>query len=478
MIRAVIFDLDGVLVDAVQWHFKAFQRAASLFGYHVSEAEHHALYNGLPTSVKLSLLTQRQKFPSSLHGFVHEMKQIYTQEYIAEFCKPQPATTDMLRGLKAAGYLLGLASNSVRSTVELMLKQMEIYDLFDVILSHQNVTAPKPNPEIYQKACAALGVTAEQALIIEDSLPGIQSALQTTPNVAIVTGPDEVTSEFVWQQIRRIDHPGSSSLNTSGAIEVVIPMAGQGKRFADAGYVKPKPLIEVLGKPMIQWVVENFRSQRYPMRFTFICNSQQLEAFGLKAFLNQIAPGCCVVSVPSVTHGSVCTLMTAKGEVNPTSPLIIANSDQWVDADIDAFIDRALAKKLDGQILTFQATDPKWSYAKVDCNDRLVEVAEKKTISEHATVGIYYFRLASDFFDGAEEMIRQDVRVNGEFYTCPVYNQLLLQKKHVSIFEIESTKMHGLGTPEDLDQFLIWKAPSLGKFRQESLFPHQGPLKA
>jgi HAD superfamily hydrolase (TIGR01509 family) len=176
MIKAILFDLDGVLVDAVDWHYIALNRALSLFGYEIKPNEHHSIYNGLPTAVKLDLLTQRNEFPKSLHSFVNQMKQIYTHQVIATSCTPDVKLTSLLRHLKDQGYLLAVASNSIRSTVEMMLKKKAIFDLFDVVLSNEDVVKPKPDPEIYQKCLKMLGVTRDECMIVEDSLPGIQAA--------------------------------------------------------------------------------------------------------------------------------------------------------------------------------------------------------------------------------------------------------------------------------------------------------------
>lgn len=208
---------------------------------------------------------------------------------------------------------------------------------------------------------------------------------------------------------------------------------------------------------MIQWVVENVRPKNVPSHFTFICNERHLIDYELDKFLNSIAPHCSIVSVPGVTQGAACTILLAKEHISVTRPLIIANSDQWIETDIDDFISKAQEKDTDGAIMTFPASEKKWSYAKTDAEGRVVQVAEKDPISEHATVGIYYFKHGEDFVEGCQDMIRKDIRTNGEFYVCPVYNQLIESRKNIAIHEIERDKMHGLGTPEDLSTFLAWK---------------------
>lgn len=466
MIRGVIFDLDGVLVDAVEWHYLALNRALSLFGYEIKEREHQSIYNGLPTSVKLDLLTQRKGFPKSLHGFANKMKQRYTHQIIATSCFPSTQLSTLLRQLRAEGYVLAVASNSIRSTVELMLEKMAIREHFDIVLSNEDVRKPKPDPEIYQRCLELLHLTPEDVIIVEDSIPGIQAARQVSPNVVIVTGPEEVTSDLIQKAIvtcnERTD-PQRSALKLpkdareEKSVEIVIPMAGLGQRFSAAGYQKPKPLIDVLDKPMIQWVVENIKPQNYPSHFTFICNREHLADYSLERYLSTIAPGCTVIAAPGITEGAACTILLAKEKIANSRPLIIANSDQWVDHDIDKFLQLAFQQNAEGLIMTFPATEKKWSYAKTDAAGRVIQVAEKDPISEHATVGIYFFKQGEDFVESAESMIRKDIRTNGEFYVCPVYNQLIESNKNIYIQEIGRDKMHGLGTPEDLDLFLNWK---------------------
>ena len=229
-------------------------------------------------------------------------------------------------------------------------------------------------------------------------------------------------------------------------------MAGLGTRFQAAGYVKPKPFIDVFERPMIQWVIENVSPSTANPHFTFICNETQLRENGIEKDLKNLSPDSSIVTVPATTEGAACTALLAMDSINPEAPLLIANSDQWVDTSIDQFL--AKTEGCDGLIMTFPASDKKWSYAKVNAKGLVTEVAEKNPISSHATVGIYYFRKAKFFFEAAQSMIRKNIRVNNEFYVCPVYNELIQQGKRIEICEIPETAMYGLGTPEDLQSFL------------------------
>jgi len=158
--------------------------------------------------------------------------------------------------------------------------------------------------------------------------------------------------------------------------------------------------------------------------------------------------------VDGVTEGAACTTLLAKELINNSEALLIANSDQYLDWDSNQFMYSMTADDIDGGILTFPSTHPKWSYAEIDTNGLVVEVAEKIPISDHATVGVYYFKRGADYVTAAEQMIKKNIRTNGEFYVCPAYNECILNKEKIKIHEISESQMWGLGTPEDLDYFL------------------------
>ncbi len=236
-------------------------------------------------------------------------------------------------------------------------------------------------------------------------------------------------------------------------LNIVVPMAGLGSRFKDKGFTFPKALIEIRNKPMIQVVVDNLRPD-CDHRFIFICQKEHYTKYSLDSLLNLISPNCVIITIESVTAGAACTVLLAKDYIDNDSELLIANSDQYVDMNINDFIATARRSNADGYILTFNSTHPKWSFVRKDNNGNVIEVAEKKPISNEATVGVYYFKKGSDFVKGVEEMIFDDLRVNNEFYVCPVYNQLILSGKIIKTYLIPFEKMYGLGTPEDLAEFL------------------------
>lgn len=234
-------------------------------------------------------------------------------------------------------------------------------------------------------------------------------------------------------------------------IRIVMPMAGEGKRFAERGYTFPKPLVEIHGKPMVEIVVNNVRP-REAHQFVFICREDHLRRFALSEVLELIAPDAKTVMLRDPTSGALCTILLAAEHLDNEDELLIVNADQYIEATIDEFLDAARRGAWDGYIMTFPSTHPKWSYAKVE-GDQVVAVAEKRPISHHATVGIYYFKRGKDFVAAAERMLMKHATVSGEFYVCPVYNELVLMGKRIGIYPILREQMHSLGTPEDVEQF-------------------------
>jgi dTDP-glucose pyrophosphorylase len=237
-------------------------------------------------------------------------------------------------------------------------------------------------------------------------------------------------------------------------LNIVIPMAGAGSRFVQAGYVKPKPFIEVCGKMMIERVLDNLNLDG--CRFILIARAEHLVSEQDSIETLRARYNCHVLSTAKLTEGAACTILLGARMINNEDPLLLANSDQIVEADLHRFIADCGARGLDGSILTFHADHPKWSYAKVDENGYLVTLREKQVISKHATVGLYYFRRGKDFVNSAIEMIANNDRVNHEFYTAPAYNYSLQAGLKIGIYEIPESEMFGLGTPEDLEVYVSY----------------------
>ncbi len=204
-IKAIIFDMDGVLIDAKEWHYEALNKALSLFGFSISRYDHLVTYDGLPTSKKLEMLSVERGLPKSLHSFVNEMKQRYTMEYVFTQCKPRFIHQYALSRLKSEGYKLALASNSIRNTVDMMMEKSDLVQYLDFKLSNQDVTKAKPDPEIYKVAMMKLGMKPEECLIAEDNQNGVKAALASGAHLFKVETVYDVTYRNIIKRIKEIE---------------------------------------------------------------------------------------------------------------------------------------------------------------------------------------------------------------------------------------------------------------------------------
>jgi len=447
--KLVIFDLDGVLVEAKNIHYDALNEALGE-QYAITWAEHLSTYDGLKTNQKLEMLTEQKGLPIELHKEIWEGKQKLTLQKLKEL-KPNQTLQSVMNALVEDGYKIAVCSNSIRKTVLTVLSKLGIMEFMDYIISNEDVQNSKPHPEMYWRAISKMGCLPEETLIVEDSPYGLLAANRSNAHVLRVKNPTEVTYTNIFKKLTEIEM-GVTNNNLKwedNKMNVLIPMAGAGSRFQQAGYTFPKPLIDVKGKPMIQVVVENLGIDA---NFIFVVQKEHREKYNLDTLLNLIAPNSKVVEVDGLTEGAACTALLAKEYIDNDNPLFFANSDQFVEWDSTEFMYKMNETDADGGIVSFRATHPKWSFAKVDENGLVTEVAEKNPISDIATVGYYYWKHGSDFVKYAEEMIEKDIRVNNEFYVCPVFNQAIEGGKQIRTFDIP--KMWGLGTPEDLKYYL------------------------
>ena len=354
----------------------------------------------------------------------------------------------VIKRLKSEGYKVCVASNSIRESLKMMLLRKGLIEYVDFFYSNEDVKNPKPSPEIYLRCMIKADVSPKETIIIEDSHVGRKAAIASGATLCAVMEPSDVTYEKIATFLKK-DIVEIKPKWQGGNMNVLIPMAGAGSRFEKAGYTFPKPLIEVNGKPMIQVVVDNLNIDAHHI---FVVQKEHYEKYNLNYMLNLIAPGCDIVQVADITEGAACTTLLAKEFINNDQPLLFANSDQFLEWDSNEFMYSMMADEVDGGILTFTATHPKWSFAKLGEDGFVTEVAEKKPISNIATSGIYYWKKGSDYVKYAEQMIEKDVRVNGEFYVCPVFNEAIQGEKKIKTYHIN--KMWGLGTPEDLEKFI------------------------
>ncbi len=396
------------------------------------------------------MLTDKKGLPVDEHQSIWERKQYITLQKLKQLDEDN-TLIELMDWLSSNGYKIAVCSNSIRKTVLTVLSKLGIMEYMDYIISNEDVENSKPHPEMYWNAISKMKCLPEETLIVEDSPYGLLAAARSKSHILRVKNTKQTNLKNINNKLKQIEMGEQQSIPAwrDETLNVLIPMAGAGSRFQQAGYTFPKPLIEVKGKPMIQVVVENLNIKA---NFIYVVQKEHREKYNLDTLLNLITPNCKIVEVNELTEGAACTALLAKEHINSENPLFFANSDQFVEWDSNEFLYKMNETDADGGIVSFKATHPKWSFAKVNDKGLVTEVAEKNPISDIATVGYYYWKKGSDFVKYAEEMIKKDIRVNNEFYVCPVFNQAIADGKEIRTFDIP--KMWGLGTPEDLKEYL------------------------
>lgn len=440
MYKLFVFDLDGVLLDSSGIHFKCFNQALEeITGRVISQEEHDITYNGLSTRTKLTKLG----IDGDTSTRVYLRKQELTRKEF-ESLQVCERLQKMIKHIKSSGAKVMCASNCIRDTVTSVLKKLGIFEDMDACFSNEDVVHSKPAPDMYLLAMKTANVSPEDTLIFEDSYVGLQAAIASKAHVHYVQHPSDLTEDYIH----------SASPNLTKRVNIVIPMAGNGSRFAAAGYKDPKPFIPVFGRPMISWVVDNLGIDA---SYTFIVRKEFEDTYNAGEYLRSLSPGCNVVTTDTLTEGAACTVLLTQNIIDSADPLIIINSDQYIEFDSFRFIFDFLynpnEKRFSGKISTFDGhRHPKWSYAKTDADGRVTEVREKDPFSDHATTGLYMWRHGRDFVKYAHQMIQKNIRVNNEFYVVPVFNEAIADGLDFCVSDC--IRMWGIGVPEDLDFFL------------------------
>lgn len=443
MNKLAIFDLDGVLVDLKDVHFHALNYALESCGYApISKDDHLARFDGLPTSTKLKMLG----VCDSDFEKIGDLKQKETLRQVAIGVNYDPSLVRVMARVSEKGFKIAVVSNAKRETVKQCLHQLELQDLVsNVITPDTYLNAPKPSPRMYEVAMEKCGAKPSTTIIFEDSPAGLKGAYESGARVVQVSGKldlkqvldainEEQKYKYFWYDLA-----------------VIIPAAGKGQRFKDAGYATPKPFMPVNGKSMLLSVVENLGvSSSIGFVVQEDHNTQERSA--------ELRKTGSVVLLHEYTSGTAWTCLIACEALGindcPARPLLIANSDQILEWDHIAFYYFCQNTSLDGVIVVFDCPEKseRWSYCEV--NDGLVSrVTEKDPISEVANVGVFFWKKSSDFVKYAERMIVQNRRVNGEFYLAPVYNLAIEDGKKIGVFRVD--KFHSLGTPEDYTKYVM-----------------------
>ena len=454
-IKGLIFDLDGVLVNTKKIHYDALNLALKNFKIkEISFKDHLNIYDGLPTSKKLEILNNKKILDRKYNKFIIDIKQKNTQKLLNKDIKYNAKIYKTFLRL-SKNFKISLATNAVRKTLDLCLQKLKIKKFISFSFSNEDVKNNKPHPEVYLKCLVKMGLKPSETIIFEDSHHGVMAAQDSGCLLYTVKNISDINYSNIMKSIRNNNSnemkKNKSNFWSDPNLNILIPMAGAGSRFKEAGYIFPKPLIEINNKPMIQCVIDSLNLEG---NFIFIVQKEHQEKFNINSVLKILKPNCKIIELDKITEGAACTTLLAKRYINNNNPLIIANSDQYIEWDSIKSMYNFNSKKIDGSILTFNAIHPKWSYAKTDKNNFVTEVAEKKVISQNATVGVYFWKKGNDYVKYAEQMIKKNIRVNNEFYVCPVFNEAILDKKKIIIDPVH--KMHGLGTPQDLNDFLTF----------------------
>ncbi|TPX64614.1 hypothetical protein SpCBS45565_g05741 [Spizellomyces sp. 'palustris'] len=474
-VRLVVFDLDGVLFSSKDLHYVALNRALEVVGpeYVINYEDHLAHFDGLPTKTKLDKLTAERGLPVSKHGMIWDLKQQKTFEVIADTFQPDVRLRAVLQGLKDAGYLIYCGSNSIYKTIELMLRKKKVLDLFDAIISCEDVTQPKPSPAIYLCACLRAGVSPKETIILEDSQVGRKSALLSGCHLLPVDVPENVTLKSILNAIDAINRSQENQVmrvKWRSPLNVVIPMnkrvtrverstfescvgSESGPRVTtkeDLTTTCPSYLALVNGYPVLQLAVE---SLHVDANFIFVVPRRDYEEFHLKYLLAVLKPNCKVLVAEEETLGQAASVLLAKQYINDSTPLLIANCTQLLDWDSHTFLYLMDEPGVKGGIATVVRSDPRYSYVNVDEKGWIVDVAEKRVISDIATAGVYYWRSGSDFVKYSEEMMRDPKNmVDGAFYVSTAYKGAINDGMHFKA--VPCNGYWPLGFPEDVEAYL------------------------
>ena len=231
-------------------------------------------------------------------------------------------------------------------------------------------------------------------------------------------------------------------------VNIVIPMAGKGQRFIDAGYTTPKPLLDLGGNLIIKSIIDTMRLPN--CQFIFILRQDHCDKYGLDRKLLEIEPNAKIVKIDQITEGAICTVLLAKEYFNDDTPLIIKDCDQIINWNSNHFLEFVKRNHVDGAVVTIHTDNPGYSFSRLDSKGEIVEIAEKVVISNYGNTGIYYFAKGKDLIKYAEQMIAKNIRVNNEFYTAPVYNQYIQDGKLILNYPV--AEMFQLGTPEEFEE--------------------------
>ena len=237
-------------------------------------------------------------------------------------------------------------------------------------------------------------------------------------------------------------------------MNILLLMAGDSKRFEDAGYLYPKNLIEIAGLPLVERVIGQLDSLRMNgARLIVVIQEDEAKQFHTGEVIRLLVPDATVVAVPRLDSGAACTALLAIEEIDPDVPLLVFNGDQVLTEGLQDALEDFAARDLDGGVIVFLAVHPRWSYVKTGSDGLVLEASEKRPISRNATAGTYYFKRGEDFLRATMRMIGKDAHVQGRYFICPAYNELVLEQARIGIYEISQSAYFSLSTPQGVQQY-------------------------
>ena len=460
--KLIIFDLDGVMVDSCDVHYLVLNQAIKEFAgeeYIITDYEHEKVYNGKSTLSKLELMVELKGLRPSLIHPINNLKQDLTAAAMAEKVTPSAQKISMLTQLKKEGFKICCASNCVRKTVDLVLQKLGVLDLFDFTLCNEDVEFTKPSPCIYLKAMSIAQERPENTLIVEDSFVGLSAARGSGAFICKVLNAQEVTLDKLFKTIDYYESTTTMKKTMyQDQLTVIIPMSGNGSRFANVGYKDPKPLIPVYGKPMISLVIDNIGIDA---KYIYVVKEDHCRDYKLESVLRSKTPNCEIIKITETTQGSACTVLLAREFIDNDKPLLMINCDQYLEWNCEDFVFKFLEHQKDTlvKVSTFHVPDgsKKWSYVAVDDQGFVIDVQEKNPISEFGTTGAYLWRHGTDFVRAADKMIEKNKRVNNEFYVAPAINEII--EEGGKVVKEECVRFWSLGVPEDLEFFFANNKP-------------------
>jgi HAD superfamily hydrolase (TIGR01509 family) len=441
VINAVVFDLDGTLVETRDLHKEALNEALRCVAgamFVISEEEHAAEYDGLSTAQKLKKLNTAKNLNPELNKAIWARKQELTNAMVSTTVKPDERIVRVISELKRLGYPVGVASNCIRSSVDLILKFLGIYHLVDLSVSNDDVEFAKPAPDIYLKAAACFGISPDEILVVEDAPFGWQSALLAGARLLRVKSSADVTLPRLLSAINDLN-------NATDPVVVIVPLAGPIPNVHTAGGARGlhPSLYDVRGRACIEHAISSIVSRRHPMEFVFVVLGDSIpDSLLLKAA--QWLPTR-IVRLQTPTRGALESVLAAEQFIRPCAPLLISDGSHVVEwrpgHDIDELLD---VRGCAAAVSVTRSEDSRWSYANVDSDGYVSSVQEKTRISNTALTGLYMWRRGADFVRDAREAVRVGPRVRGLMYVAPVLNYAVSRHERVRAFAVEA--LHSLRT--------------------------------